>query len=535
MLDTLILHIPMKSEYVSKVGNLSSIVGDIADYQVKAVPLSFSRDLAGNVTVGDLRHPYESIPSSFASMAMKFNAVNVANTAPYVSLNASVKFLQGHNVYGTSTVENLGKEMLAQLAMHYPYLFVCLDISKANISRIDSTYSAVLPHADLIQPVLRYLSKVSVGHRKVDTRRDFYNTTYFGGKNSRNGGAKIYGKGHEVNEAIAKLKLRASTDSRAAAQLAVYTPELVAYSQNLLRLESSTKRRKLEMLMIPDNFWEFIDYEKNNPDVLHLLWSQWFQPILDSLKGSFSVNVDDSHILDLLKSKLFSYKKPRKTKTVKRSVKPPTDGFYIYYPPVSYPLRSPFLKYPIGTPLKDLPKPSYKPKTSVSEKSFTKAYNAYNFYRLLRIDGYQHVKDRYNRRAFDINVKTLVDCDIPKSDLLNLGEKIDDTYELSDLVVIDYDNQVPFDYVTPVSEHIDVDLDTIYTLLPSNESPVDSNVKSIDDLNSELAQLRDSYNDDLIDSKYGHFYDGDYDYSGYDFADGSPVLNGGQLKKLIAK
>ena len=509
----------MKKEFVVKTGKLSSIVGDIADYQVKARPLSFTKDLLGNVTWGDLRHDYESIPSSHGGMAMKFNAVNVANTDPYVSLNASVKFLQGHNVYGTSTVENLGKEMIGHFAAHYPHLFACIDHKAISISRIDSTYSAVLPSECLAQPALKYLAKVSNGHRKSDTRRDFYNTVYFGGKNSRNGGAKIYGKGHEVNEYLSKLKAKSATDPRAAAQLAVYTPELIAYSQNLLRLESSTKRRKLESLMIPDNFWEFIDYEKNNPDVLHLLWSNWFQPILDALKGTIVRKVDDHHVLELLKESLFSYQGVKLTKKRK----------FIYRRPP----RPAHLHLPLKEHDKYYGRKDYQV-SAVPKRVYTKAYNAYNFYQLLRLNGYENVKERTGRRAFDIKVKTLVDAGVSKSDLQNLDGD-EEKHDIASLIKIDYENQVPFDFVSPRSQYIDVDLGGIHSMLPNNETPADSSVKSIDDLNNELSQLRDSYNDDLVDNHYGHFYESDLDYSGFDNPDGSPTINSGQLRKIIAK
>lgn len=527
MLDTLILHLPMKSEFVVKNGSLSSIVGDVADYQVKAVPLSFNRDLTGHVTVGDLRHPFESIPSSYGSMAMKFNAVNVANTAPYVSLNASVKFLQGHNIFGTCTVENLAKEMLAQLALHSPFLFVCLDIPSASISRIDSTYSAVLPSESLIQPTLKYLANVSNGHRKNDTRRDFYNTTYFGGKNSRNGGAKIYGKGHEVKEMISKLAVRAKTDSRAAAQLAIYTPQIVAYSEKLLRLESSTKRRVLEQLFGDkvDTLWKFIDYEKNNPDVLHLLWSYWFQPILDTLKGTIVRKVDDHEVLELLKESLWSYKGVKLTKKRK----------FIYHRPP----RPSHLHLPLKEHDKYYGKRDYQV-SKVPVKIYTKANNAYNFYQLLRLNGYDVVKARYNRRSFDINVKTLIDAGLVKSDLQNLGNIDDDKHDIASLINIDFDNQVPFGFVTPISSHIDsFNVDMKGAFLPMTSMPieydVDSGVLDINDLNNELMELTRIDREEYLDNYDYSFNDYQSDSSHYENQDDGAVMNCGQLKKLISK
>ncbi|MFW2178536.1 MULTISPECIES: phage/plasmid replication protein, II/X family, partial [unclassified Moraxella] len=157
MIDTTIIHIPVLPEFTKKVGNLHSIIGDVADYQIKAVPSYLKRDLeTGFVTWGELKHPFESLPSSYGSMAIKFYSHNVANTLPYIALNASPKILQGHNVYGDSDLYNLACEMLGLLREYYPVFFAVLDIKNARVSRLDVTFSIKLPHARLVQPCLRF-------------------------------------------------------------------------------------------------------------------------------------------------------------------------------------------------------------------------------------------------------------------------------------------------------------------------------------------------------------------------------------------
>lgn len=311
MLDTLIIHIPMHDEFVRKQGNLYSIIGDVADYQLRAVPSYLKRDLyTGEVTYGDLKHPFESLPSSYSNMAIKFYGENVANTKPYISLNASCKILQGHNVYGGESVENLASEMLALLQDYYPAFFACLDIEQATISRIDSTYSVRLPHERHVQPCIRFLSNISNGQRKTDKKqRQFFNTAYFGGRTSRYGGAKVYGKHHEMMDAIKDLQKRANSGCTQSAQkLKVFTPELIEWSKCLLRFESSTKRRRLEQLNIPVNLWDFIRYQQKHKqterDVLPTLWRYWFDPILNSLEGEIMDNYEDAEILALCREKL---------------------------------------------------------------------------------------------------------------------------------------------------------------------------------------------------------------------------------------
>lgn len=402
MLDSLIIHIPMRSEFVKQTGNLYSIVGDVADYQILARPSYFKRDLVtGEITHGDLSHPYESLPSAYSGMAIKFNAVNVANTYPYISLNASAKLLQGHNVYGGESVKNLSSEMLALLQDYYPAFFACLDLTNAAISRIDSTYSCRLPHERLLQPCLRFLSNVSNGLRRTDKdRRDFYNSVYWGGATSRHGNAVAYGKAADVDREVNELKKKAARGcGLSESKLQIFTPELIEFSRCLLRFEARTKKRKLEALGIPSNLWHFIRYQEKNRDVLKVLWRLWFDPILQALQGEIMDNYDDSEIYDLCRRKLAST-------------------------------------------------------TKSGRISYTKANNAFNFYQLLKMNGMEDVKGRYSPSQFYNLVKCLVDdVGISKSLLQNL-DKQDSSFPMVELVKFDFSNQFPADYLPPVSAHI---------------------------------------------------------------------------------
>lgn len=415
MLDTLIIHIPMRSEFVRQNGNLFSVVGDVADYQIRAVPSYLKRDLlTGAISYGDLRHPYESLPSSYSGMAIKFNAVNVANTPPYISLNASCKILQGHNIYGGSSVRNLASEMLHLLKSNYPEFFACLDLRQATISRIDATFSVRLEHERLVQPCLRFLSNISKGQRKTDKdRRDFYNTVYWGGKTSREGGAKAYGKHTEVMNEVAQLKAAAKKGcSQSAHKLTVFTDELLSWSANLLRFESSTKKRKLEKLGLPTNLWHFIEYQQQNKDVLIMLWRMWFDPILQAISGDVQMeNVDDAEIYELCRKNLVTV-------------------------------------------------------TAKGRLSYTKANNAFNFYQLLKNNGWEDIKKRYQPRTFQINVKSLCDLGIPRALLQNLYEQQAKSVPMVDLVKFDFSNQYPADYQPVISEHI-TDFDYIIKKKPN--------------------------------------------------------------------
>lgn len=402
MLDTLIINIPIQDEFVQINGNLKSIRGAVEDYQIKAVPSYVKKDLnTGELTLGDSYHPFESLPTSHSGMAIKFYATNVANSNPYIALNASVKILQGHNVYGGESVLSLAAEMLNLLQDVYPAFYACLNIRAASIARIDSTFSVALSSESLVQPCLRFLSNVGDGHRKNDTQRDFYNTVYFGGKTSRYGGCKIYGKGHELKEEIGKLQKSAKMGNKLAqSKLEVLTPELVQYSKALLRFESSTKARQLQRLHYPTNLWAFINYQMNeNRHVLSKLWSYWFDPILNILEGNIMPDIDDSKVYDLCKSKLISY-------------------------------------------------------TKSGNVSYTKANNAYNFYKLIKQDGFYEVKKRYVLRTFNHNVQLLTSIGYSKGVLQNLATDVIEAVPVAEVVKMDFSKQFPDKYTPLISEHI---------------------------------------------------------------------------------
>lgn len=402
MLDTLIIHIPMRDEFVKQTGNLYSIIGDVADYQIRAVPSYLKRDLiTGEVSYGDLKHPYEALPSSYSNMAIKFNAVNVANTLPYISLSASPKILQGHNIFGGESVKNLASEMLYLLQDYYPAFFACLDVKNASISRIDSTYSVRLESEQLVQPLLRFLSNVSSGQRRNDTdRRDFFNTVYWGGATTRLGNAVAYGKHNDVLREVKDLTKKANSGcTQSAKKLEIFTPDLIEWSSKLLRFESRTKKRKLEQIGLPTNLWEFIKHQQKNRDVLKTLWRLWFEPIFESLKGEIMQNYDDSEIYDLCIHKLSTVTKSGKI-------------------------------------------------------SRTKANNAFNFYKLLKSDGWVAVKERYSNNAFHTAVRSLVEIGIPRALLQNLSQQQNTTIPVVKLLNFDFQNQYPEGYQPPVSSHI---------------------------------------------------------------------------------
>lgn len=403
MLDMLVIRLPVKSEFVVKHGDLFSVLGDVADYGLASATRFIKRDpVTKEVTHGELYHPYESLPSSYSSMAIKFYDT-CRLCPPYMELKASpAKLLQGHNIFGGDSIYNGAAEMFAILESVYPWFFSeCLDIEKADVRQIDTTFHARLPSQNLVIPALRFLSSVSNGQRRNDTqKRDFVNTVYYGGATSRLVRSKIYAKYNEVKHTIEKLEKKMNRGCVSSADaLKVYTPELLDYSKGLLRFEHSVMARKLERSNLPTNLWRLIEYQNSNPDLLQQLWLDGFKPILKALEGEVMEHADDKEIQNLC-------------------------------------LKNLVIITPSG------------------KESFTKANNAFNFYQLLKMNGWNDVKTRFSPSQFNRNVKSLVDIGVPKALLQNLGKERGKVILMVDLLKIDFFRQAPDGYTPPESGHL---------------------------------------------------------------------------------
>lgn len=403
MLDMLVIRLPLKPDFVVRHGDLFSVLGDVADYGLASATRFIKRDpVTKIVTHGELYHPYESLPSSYSNMAIKFYDT-CRLCPPYMELKASpAKLLQGHNVYGGDSIYNGAAEMFAILESTYPWFFSeCLDIEKADVRQIDTTFHARLPSQNLVLPALRFLSSISNGQRRNDTqKRDFINTVYYGGATSRLVRSKIYAKHNEVKNTIDKLQKKSDRGCVASFDaLKIYTPELIEYSKGLLRFEHSVMARKLERSGLPTNLWRLIEYQNSNPDLLQKLWLDGFKPILKALEGEVMEHADDKEIQTLCMKKLVTI-------------------------------------------------------TPSGKESYTKANNAFNFYQLLKMNGWLDVKSRYSRPQFNKNVKSLVDIGVPKALLQNLGKERGKVILMVDLLKIDFFNQAPAGYEPPITGHL---------------------------------------------------------------------------------
>lgn len=403
MLDHLRLAVPIYPVYAVERGEGNYyFAGDILSLGLNCSARIVKYDDDGKIKSQDLYAPYDTLGTDFSDMAIKFYDKGI-NTLPYLELKASpLKLLQGHNVFGFESIELGAIEMLGMVIDALPNLCQYLDFAKTEVLHIDTTYMATLPNQNLVKPVLEYLANISSGHAKAQNLR-YNNYVRWGTQNSRYIGRKVYGKFEEVENQIKQLKKQAGKDNQALAKLnALYAVKDFADAK--LRFEARICKTYLSKNNYPSNLFELIKLQRVQPDLLQKLWSIAFNPIFTALQGENMTLNNDDKVYGLLKSKLC-------TVTKKGNI------------------------------------------------SYTKANNAYQFYKTIKSDGFDKVKSSLcdnpsGRRLFYGNVKQLIDCGISKAHLQNLHNADDcKVIPFVRLIQIDFGKQLPDDYVEPLSKY----------------------------------------------------------------------------------
>ncbi|MFW1817633.1 phage/plasmid replication protein, II/X family [Acinetobacter guillouiae] len=397
MLDFERLMIPIIPTHVCNLDNRYWFNGDIRDYGVPAATRHVSKDDDGNTTTGELYHPYESLPSDFTDMAIKFYT-STTNTPPYVEIKGSpLKLLQGHNVYGFDSLELGTYHMIGMLLTAFPKLAPILDVPNTELSCLDTTYLFRLPHQNMVQPVLDYMASLASGHRKA--REVKYNNYISWGNDGASVRPKAYGKFEEVKSQLNKIQKLADKGCPRSKVLVCAMHDALPFANAIIRKEARISKTYLTKNGYPTNIWQLIELQKQQPDLLLRLWHVAFDPILKTMEGEYMNFASDDELEHLLKSKLVSYTKK-------------------------------------GNP------------------SYTKAYNALDFYRSLRIDGYIKVKSRHLESRFYKRERELISCGISRSHLQNLHKnpngKVIPFVRLLELKMCD---QLPPDYQIPVSPY----------------------------------------------------------------------------------
>lgn len=463
MIDLLRITIPFSLEAVNCSGSPFSVrqaidsgsmgvIKDILRYTQDGLPLQakdVSRSVDGELRVVDLQHPFESLPSSYSGLAFK---ILIVNGWPYVTLKASpAKLLQGHNVFGSTSIKQAAFEFLGILSSLYPALFADLEIPLAEVSSIDVTYSAryepisSLNGEDTGRALIAFLRTLSAGQLKA-RGVSYEDTTYWGSADSQLGQVKAYLKPQEFFKQLKEFRALAKRDDGAARIVEVMEDErLQLWVKNLLRLEVSVKKDWLRRHDIPLNLFALVRHQEQlqaeGRCLLQEIWANRTAPLFKACEGQTMKVIDDKSIELEIKRVHVRYPKQ---KFVCRNFN------YFRHAKRAHLVRDNLAKI----------KWLYQPPVDKTRPSYGYANTLFSFYRDIKEHGYDSVRKNYcdsasGKRKFNRHVSELGLAGMAKATLQTFGLNSEPSNIVPVLrfVRVDFCSQLPDWYVEPISQY----------------------------------------------------------------------------------
>lgn len=325
------------------------------------VPLEISIDRNGETY--NPRHPWESIPSSYEGMAFKICDYRYTKLDDfYIILKCSpAKIMLGHNVFGSSDFKDCFLAMVELFADTYPQVMAELDQSTWYLNHIDITYFSRASSQSQVKAFINSLHAVSYG--QVKSRTGYNGTAYFGKKNSRLKKIKVYSK---LDELLANIdKIEKKPDGQLLIE-SVYTPDLLAWSEKMVRWELSLYHRYLERRGIDCNVRELLDNRNLSEKKLIKLWQEGMKDLFKAFEGKEMKTINEEDIRDNLRAK-------------------------------------------------------YSKITPKGNFSYTSADNAFRTFLLIKEKGWINAQDLMSRRSFYYHVSMLQECGISRAALQNMN------------------------------------------------------------------------------------------------------------------
>jgi II/X family phage/plasmid replication protein len=404
MIDRLVIRVPFRDEFVVTGTKPDTGILDPAHLLGTGLTLGAKnvvRDSDGSVRAEDLFHPFQSIPSWAAGMAIK-TLTAPTNSWPNVEIKASpAKILAGHNVYGTEDFSLCAREMLGLLAVTFPALLEKIDIRNAYLASIDVTYSVRVESERVALEVIRYLKNVRGSYSS--SRENYESTVYYGKKNSALKKLKIYAKSPELRHYVDQLEKKNSDGSLDEAIRINTDPDLIEFASGLIRFEATLKRKWLLRRAIPIGVMEFSNhakkyYAETGKTIIENLHRDAFADITSKLKGAEMKIFDDEKIENLLKT-------------------------------------------------------TYATETKSGKISYSKAARIFYFFQTIAQLGWDRARlSAPSKTSFYRNVKLLTDAGIAIADLQNLQAIRNNAVPIVRFLDIEYANQRPKNWREPESQ-----------------------------------------------------------------------------------
>lgn len=347
-----------------------------------------------------LHHKFESLPSSFASLAFKIINGTDFKQIPYIKIVGNpAKLLQGHNVYGSDNLELCIMAVVQAFVFGDHNLTDYLDWEHACIDYLDLTYTAHVENQTQAQQCLDMMRNIKVGQTKPWYDEKHRTTIYFN-KGSELRANKVYLKLDELDSQINKLtrKYALTKYEHFRRQLIEITrPEVRQFATGALRFEVRVYRQWLNNNGVPTSLRLITDpdLQKTDPDIIPRLWRASFKDVFKSFEGATMNTYDKESVLKSLQAKFF-----RVTPTGR----------------ITYP----------------------------------KANRLFGLYRNIMTDGFERTKAGYPRETWRRHMDDFNDAGLSLAQLMNLTGDQSNVVPFIKMINVDFSKQLPADYVEPL-------------------------------------------------------------------------------------
>lgn len=172
------------------------------------------------------------------SHSSKIQISSISENLIYVSGNP-VKFLQGHNLFGTNDIRSLISKFFDALLEHTdlglcpdPFQYAAIKNGEYELSRVDVNETWHLNNRNEVMAWIRAAGETA--HLKHRGAGQFSGDTAYFGKNSKRWSLKCYSKGHEITAKGHQLPKE------------LQIPEMIEYANKALRIEGVTRQLELK-------------------------------------------------------------------------------------------------------------------------------------------------------------------------------------------------------------------------------------------------------------------------------------------------
>lgn len=198
-------------------------------------------------TEWETRKAYQAVGSHDSSVRIKTVAVNELGQGTHIYVDGNpIKFMQGHNLFGTDNLHTLLYGFLSRLCQITELCLSPTDLDRERwnqgdieLSRVDCTYMFDVGSSDNAKAWIRQAEQYATFSHRGKGQIGKGSTLYFG-KNSRRSALKFYPKGEEFrkhahSDFLLMPSLLDYADKSLRAEVVIRSMELKRIALNLLR------------------------------------------------------------------------------------------------------------------------------------------------------------------------------------------------------------------------------------------------------------------------------------------------------------